>query len=289
MRKKGKRFADKKTSRKVIEANRKRIQKNANKLDNDTNYKNRKKGGFFSTLVIIICLIVIAYSSYKIIYWAIENRKNNSILNTITTETITTHEEVLINDLPIEKTNYDFTKLLEKNEKTIGWIYVPNTNINYPVVQGNDNDFYLNHSFDNSPNGAGWIFADHTCDISSSQNIIIYGHNRKDRSMFGSLKNVLEDEWRNNTLNSYITFANTKETSIYKIFSAFVCNEKDIDSYLQTNFSTNEELQSYIEKMKKSSSCQFDTKTEETEQIITLYTCYGMDNQRLLVFAAKVL
>ncbi|MBQ3409655.1 MAG: class B sortase [Clostridia bacterium] len=264
---KGKRFAEKKI----------------NKADS-LKRKNRK----IYNLIIFLCVCVIIYSLYNIVIWAIENKKNNDILNDIQSVAGITHEEVTINNQPVVKAHYDFTELLNRNPNTVGWVYVPNSKIDYPVVQWTDNDYYLNHSFNNSENSAGWVFADSSCDVLNSKNVVIYGHNRKDSSMFGSLKRVYDDDWISNPENNYITFANLNETDIYKIFSVFIANDESVASYLETDFSTDEAFRSYLTRIKNTSSQKFDTDIENTDKIITLYTCYGMNNQRLLVFAAKV-
>ena len=82
------------------------------------------------------------------------------------------------------------------NSDVVGWIQVAGTNINYPIVQSNDNDFYLNHSFDKSINGAGWVFMDYRNNPSSfDKNTIIYAHSRVDGSMFHTLRNVVKESW----------------------------------------------------------------------------------------------
>lgn len=268
--------------------NGKRFKGNGDKNNiNSTN--NKRKSKTLYNIIIFICVCVIIYSLYNIVIWVIENKKNNDILTDMQSITGVTHEEVIVDDKPFVKRNYDFTELLKKNSKTVGWVYVPNSKIDYPVVQYNDNDYYLTHSFNNTENSAGWVFADSSCNVLSSQNVIIYGHNRKDLSMFGSLKKVYDDEWISNPENNYITFANLEETGIYKIFSAFVVNDENVNSYLQTDFSSEESFKNYVKKIKNTSNQKFDTDIENTEKIITLYTCYGMNNQRLLVFATKIL
>ncbi|MBP3708415.1 MAG: class B sortase [Clostridia bacterium] len=295
---KGKRFVEKpsqiKKTEKKIKKNQAKLQVEIQKTMQNRDKKfnkyqsSRKKSKAIYNIIITICLIVIAFSLYKIIDWVIENNKNKSILEDIQGVIHITHEEVTINNRPIEKASYSFTDLLQKNPQTIGWVRVPNSNIDYPVVQTTDNDFYLNHSFDKSANSAGWIFADYSCKIPGSQNTIIYGHNRKDRSMFGSLKNVLEDDWKADPNNQYITFADLNETGIYQIFSVFVCNDEDVNSYLSTDFKSDEDFKAYLKNLKNNSIQNYDTDIENSEKMITLYTCYGMNNQRLLVFAVKV-
>lgn len=293
---KGKRFVEKPSQIKKRKMEEKHIklqatgEKTMQEQDKKINkYQSSKKNSkVIYNIIIAVCLIVIAFSLYKIINWVIENNKNKSILEDIQSVTPITHEEVIINSQPIEKISYSFIELLKRNPQTIGWVHVPNSNIDYPVVQATDNDFYLNHSFDKSANSAGWVFADYSCKIPDSQNTIIYGHNRKDRSMFGSLKNVLEDDWKADQNNEYITFANLNETGIYQIFSVFVCNDVDVNSYLSVNFESDDDFNKYVKKIKDMSIQNYDTNVEDVDKMITLYTCYGMNNQRLLVFAVKV-
>lgn len=291
---KGKRFADKQTSRelkKLTKQQRHDIKKiNNNSLDkNEPTIKKLRNKNIILDIITFICIILIIFSSYQIIMWAIENHSNNELLENIQNQVSITEEDINIDGTNISKLNYDFQSLLSTNQNTVGWINVPNTNINYPVVQYTDNDYYLTHSFDNSSNSAGWIFADYNNNCNSSDsNIVIYGHNRKDKSMFGSLKNVLQSNWYSNEENLYINFSTLDETHIYKIFSTFVCNDTDINSYIKTNFSSNEEFSSYLQNLKNTSSHDFDTNLNDTEQIITLYTCYGLNNQRLLVCAKLI-
>lgn len=283
---KGKRFADKNYSKDI-----KNKKKQLSKEQKDTNNinKNKKKSGILFNLITIVCIIAIIFSLYNIFNWIIDNRNNNSLLSNIHEQTHITQEQVSVDGTNINKLHYDFTNLLSYNKNTVGWIHMQNSNIDYPVVRYTDNDYYLNHSFNNTENTAGWVFTDYRnkCD-NSDYNTVIYGHNRKDKSMFGSLKNVLEADWYSNEENLYINFSTLNENHVYKIFSTFVCNDKDVSSYLQTNFSSKEEFNLYIQKLKNTSSHNFDINLDDTEQIITLYTCYGLNNQRLLVCAKLV-
>lgn len=256
---------------------------------NPSQKKEKRKTSPIYTIIILICVAVIIYSIYNIVLWAIENKRNNDLLKDVQSATTITREDVVIDEQPVVKISYDLTELIKRNSDTVGWVYMPNSRIDYPVVQASDNSFYLTHSFNKTENSAGWIFADYLCDVKNSKNVVIYGHNRKDASMFGSLKMVHDDDWLSNPANHYITFADLNGTGIYKIFSVFVANDDTVNSYLNVSFKSDEEFRNYLKKIQKTSSQKFDTNIENTERIITLYTCHGMNNQRLLVFAAKVL
>lgn len=270
---KGKRLANKKITNEKIKGNKKR---------------NKTKNIIYNT-IIFICIIAIIISSYNIIVWFIENNKSKKMLDNIYDNVTYTEEDISLYDTLIKKRHYDISKLLDQNADTVGWIYVNDTNINYPVVQTTDNDFYLTHSFDKSYNSAGWIFEDYRCtNDGNEQNTVIYGHNRKDASMFGSLQRSLGDEWRSNEENLYINYSTLNGDHVYRIFSTFVCNAENVNSYTQTSFSSKEEFNEYVSMLKRCSSHDFETDLENPEQILTLYTCYGLNNQRLLVCAVLV-
>ena len=91
--------------------------------------------------------------------------------------------------------NVDFQELKSTNNQTVGWIQVNGTNINYPFVQANDNKYYLTHSFDKSHNTSGWVFLDYRNNIQTlDKNTILYAHGRIDKTMFGTLKNILNND-----------------------------------------------------------------------------------------------
>ena len=148
-------------------------------------YKNKKKSKSFkvSTIIVfILSLACIITACILIFFWIYNNNKSEKIAEEITK--ITPIEEVkdnnnteLINPPEVNSQNdywdfvklplinVDFSELLKRNSDTVGWINVNNTNINYPVVQTNNNDDYLHKAFDGSKNQAGWIFADYRNDI----------------------------------------------------------------------------------------------------------------------------
>ena len=149
--------------------------------------KNKKyKEVIYYLIVYMILLFILIYSGIKIYKWYKDKTSNKEIVEQI-------KETVVVEDKNEYKEEYtiDFNKLKEQNKETVAWIKVNNTNIEYPVVKANNNNFYLNHSFDKSENLAGWIFADYRNKFDNTdKNIIIYGHNMRDGSMFGSLKNM---------------------------------------------------------------------------------------------------
>ena len=162
-------------------------------------------------MIQLISIIVIAIALYYIYVWYADNKNTDKVLENIFDNIDISSEDVSVDEIETSMLKIDFDNLISLNSDTIGWIRVWGTDINYPVVQTNDNSFYLTHSFDKSYNKAGWIFADYTnSNLKNNQldeNTVIYGHNRENRSMFGTLSNTLKKEWRDTGKNRYINFS----------------------------------------------------------------------------------
>lgn len=239
-----------------------------------------KKINKYILVFYITSIILLIYSGYLIIDWFIDNNQNKKAKNHIIEVTDIT--KVTKDRYPYLKTN--LSNLIKENNETVGWIQVPNTKINYPVVQSADNEYYLNHNFYKSYNLAGWIFMDYRNILNNDSNIIIYGHNRLDESMFGTLKKLLKDEYHKS--NKYIFF-NTKDTmSTYEIFSVYTINAKDFKA--NTNFNNDSEYTDYLDNIKNLSIINFNNKVTYKDKIITLYTCSDNTNDRTIVHAKLV-
>ncbi len=230
-------------------------------------------------ILLIICVILILASGYKIISWLKDNNRNKEIIDTI-------HEKAVVLDKN-NKYNVDLQELRRINSETVGWIKLENTNIEYPIVQTTDNSFYLNHSFDKSYNEAGWIFADYRNNLDGTdKNIVIYGHNRRDGSMFDSLKKVLTDEWYNNEENMKVHVIIGDEEQEYIIFSAYKIKKEDY--YLTTHFNNDNEYQAYINRAKEKSIKNFNIDVGIDDKLITLSTCANDNNYRVVLHAKKM-
>ena len=174
----------------------------------------------------------------------------------------------------------------EKNADTVGWINVNNTNINYPYVQYKDNDYYLNHSFDKSYNDAGWVFMDYrnNSDL-SNKNTIIYAHSRLDKTMFGSLSNVLKKDWYTNKDNHIIRISKEKSNTLWQIFSVYKIKTESY--YITTDFYSDNDYVSFLNTIKDRSIYDFKTNLTSDDRILTLSTCYS-DTERTVVHAKLI-
>lgn len=250
-----------------------------------------KKGNLLIGFIQVISIIIIIISLYYIYLWYIDNKKTENILNEIYENANVSSDNISIdNDLKIEVENIDFNKLINKNPDTIGWIKVLGTDINYPVVQTNNNDFYLTHSFDKSYNKAGWIFADYiNKNLKNNEldkNTIIYGHNRQNNSMFGTLSNVFKEEWLSNKKNHYINFSTLNNNMVWKVFSTYTIEKEEY--YIQSNFSSDEEYISFLNTIKNRSTYKYDVNISKEDKILTLSTCTNVGEGRTVLHAKLI-
>ena len=189
-----------------------------------------------------------------------------------------------------EKSKYyfekSFNKLKKINKDTVGYIVVNNTEISYPVVQYSDNSYYLIRDFYKKKATIGWIYLDYRNNLSDlNDNTIIYGHNMSNGTMFGSLKKVLDSNWRNKKENMIISLDSINKSYKFKIFSAYKVDYTT--DYLVTNFDTQEEKKDFINMIKNRSKIKSDVEVGVESKILTLSTCSGIssNNKRLVVHA----
>lgn len=243
--------------------------------------KNKRyKKVILNIIIYMILLFVLIYSGIKIFKWYKDKTNNNKVAEQI-------KSTVIVEDENKEEYTVDFKKLKEQNNETVAWIKVNNTNVEYPVLRATNNSFYLNHSFDKSKNSAEWIFADYRNKFDGTdKNIIIYGHNMRDDSMFGSLKNILNSDWYDNEENTNITLYTENEKSIYKVFSIYKIESEDY--YIKTEFSNDNEFEKFIETLKKRSIKNFNIDISKEDSILTLSTCANNNKYRVVLHAKKM-
>ena len=245
--------------------------------------QKKKNKNFFNGIIYLILIGLLIYSGIKIFKWNKENSNNNNITDKIN-EAVTVEK----NSEGKEDFNINFNTLKKQNEDTVAWIKVNNTNVKYPVVKAKDNSFYLTHSFDKSNNSAGWIFADYKNKFDDTdKNIVIYGHNRRDGSMFSSLKNALNPNWYNNDLNRNILLYTENEEYNYEIFSIYKIESEDY--YIKTEFNDENDFEDFLNTITKRSVQDFGVNVSKDDSILTLSTCANNNKYRVVMHAKKVI
>lgn len=187
-------------------------------------------------------------------------------------------------DMPL--ISVDFNSLIEKNSDTVAWIQVNGTNINYPVVQATDNNYYLYHAYDHSDNQAGWVFMDYRNNpIEFDRNTIIYGHGMNNNTIFGTLRYIVESWWYNNPDNHIVKLSTPSENTLWQVFSIYTIPEESY--YIQTDFIDDTEYNKFLNNLKLRSIYSFNTELNENDKIITLSSCYN--NELRVVLHAKLI
>ena len=173
----------------------------------------------------------------------------------------------------------DFAALADINPDVIGWLYGLDTVLSYPVVQGEDNDYYLTHLFDGTENRAGCLFLDSRCQGLAGQNSVIYGHYMKNGTQFTSLANYKDQAYYD--AHPTLFLLTPEGTCAVELFSAYV-TATDGDAW-QLTFSSEEEYGTWLEEIQRRSCFDCPVVPSTSDQIITLSTCdYTFSNARFV-------
>ena len=268
--------------------------------------KNKKKIKSIRLKPLPFIIFILLFSSIilinlkTILNWEKDNQEIKEIETNIEEEIeieIIEEEGEIINPPKVKESDYwlyikvpfqnvDLEALKEKNNDTVGFINIKNTNINYPIVQTTNNDYYLNHAYDKSYNEAGWVFMDYRNNNFNDFNTIIYGHGRLNKTVFGSLKDLLKDSWQSNKDNYTLTISSLTMNYVYQIFSIYTIDAESY--YIKTEFDTNEDKQDWITEMNNRNTSIIYSPANINDKIITLSTCLNNDNGRVVVHAKLI-
>lgn len=232
---------------------------------------------------LLVFLISFIYSSINVVLWVMDNMKTQDIQETVIKNNL--EEKTEENLTLLDKYSLNFEKLKSINEDIVGYLIVENAGVNSLVVKHSDNSYYLKHSLDKSVNRAGWIFADYKNKYDGTdKNLVIYGHNRKDGSMFGTLKNILKEDWYKKSNNILYITEDTKY--LFEAFSVYKVKAEDY--YTTIDFDDNGEFKDFIDNVKKRSVYDFKVNVDTDDMILTLSTCYSDNRYRVVLHAKAV-
>ena len=217
----------------------------------------------FKSIINIVLTLIIVICAYKIIHQLKEYNDADKVYN-------------LIREEKEESDN-----LFEKNIDYRGWIKIDNTNINYPILQGQDNEEYLYKDINNEYIVSGSIFMNYLNNGFDDQNTVLFGHNMKNGTMFANLKKYKEEDFFYNNNDIEIELSNGQYLK-YKVFSVYITDIND--NYTKTSFEDKDEYTEFLERIKNKSIDKSDISVNENDKIITLSTCsYEFDDARLVV------
>lgn len=192
-------------------------------------------------------------------------------------------------DMLEETMKVNFPEVKKVHPEAVGWLRILNTDINHSVVQKpEDNSFYLTHNAEGKSSELGWLFLDGFANgVSLGKNTVIYGHDRKDNKMFGSLHGLLANDFLSKGGSKYILYATEYEVRVYEVFSVY---ETSPSSMVNTLDFTNSAFKAFTDGIKSKNTAKWvsDEALEAYGDVLTLATCIGKEN-RLYVHSARVL
>lgn len=267
-----------------------------------------------TVILFIICVssfagfVYLEYNSYQSkkkfeeLQAVVEDKKEEVVVEEETTEEETTLEEQTEEETNIIEQQEEekeilpeYKDLYNENNDLYGWLKIEDTVINYPVMcTPNDGEYYLHKDWNGEESKEGVLFADYRTNIDETENTIIYGHNMKNRTMFGSLR-----EYKNESFyekHKYIEFDTIYEKATYEIVAVskgIAYYEKKPEGkylyYNQVELNSEEEFNKYINNAKENSYFETGITAEYGDKLITLSTCdYWTDNARLFIVAKKI-
>lgn len=236
-------------------------------------------------IINIVLIAIFAFSAFNLAKIYYDYGKANSTYQEIQSQYLTENNQSSQDKITEPSIFVDFPALQAKNSDIVGWLYSPDTFVNYPVVKGKDNDWYLHRNLDNKYLASGTLFADcRNSVIGQDNNFIIYGHNMKNGTMFGSLKRYKNQTYYDEHPVMYFLTPDKK----YKIeLLAGLVVKRDDKIY-----SINENREAFFELVKEyktKSTFVSNTVPSLEDTFITLSTCsYEFDNARYIVIGRLI-
>ena len=236
-------------------------------------------------ILLIITLVISSYFFIKNIMEIYHDKKTNTNIL----------DNIEIEDEPIENKSellLKLAKLKEDNNDIVGWIKIDDTNINYPVLQTIDNDYYLKHNYLKEESKRGSIFLDKDVLLNNSANYLIYGHRTTTKLMFEDLINYKDKDFY--LEHKIIKFSTLDEESEYEIMAVFYSrvyyqNETNVFRYYNYVNLNEEEFNYYVNEAIKASIYKTDIEAVYGDQLLTLSTCeYSKNNGRFVIVAKKI-
>ena len=187
----------------------------------------------------------------------------------------------------------EYKTLYKKNKKLIGWLKIDDTHIDYPVMQTNNNEYYLDHNFNQEYDKNGSIFMDCDCNVyPRSTNLILYGHHMKSGNMFGNLQKYAKESYgKEHALIQFDTIYEKGTYQVMYVFRSQVYNEDDlIFKYYQFIDANSEaEFNSYMEEMAELSLYDTGVTASYGDSLLTLSTCdHSQEDGRFVVVAKRI-
>lgn len=235
--------------------------------------------GFLQRVVFLIAVLVLFYSGYQLAKIERDYKEDQKGYEELRKEVIS-KERGGLSTVDKEGVVVDFAMLKAMNSDIVGWIRIPGTRVNYPILRGVDNEKYLHRDFYGNPSKAGAIFTD--CRNEAPFDVpltVVYGHNMKDGSMFHDLLRFRKQSFVNQYDEIFI-YRLDGSVEVYQVFSAHI-TEANSDCYVLRG-----SVEEYVEEQRRASEVVFSNDNQKGEKLIMLSTCYG--DERMVIKAMRL-
>ncbi len=245
------------------------MSKRLKKSEDEVN-KNQKKN-IVRVLIFIIFAIIFIFSIVNLSRWSIYNKKSANLIKDIVNENFEEAKEE--NRNPV-----NFEELKNINKDTIAWIRIKDTNINYPIVQTDDNEYYLKKDVNQNYSTCGWIFMNYKNSSNfSDRNTVLYGHNIKSGLMFSDLQKIYKNELGTDIVIEIYTETEKLE---YKVYSSYLTEPEEYSIKVLLDEDSEKE---YLQEILNRSSIMYNIVPDKSDKLITLSTCDNSGKNRILV------
>ncbi len=236
-------------------------------------------------LILVVSIGVAAYSGFQLYKGMKDYRDSENSYQNLAQNTEGQTEETIVTEKgeSYSYTRANFDALAEINPDVAGWLSLENTVINYPVVQGTDNEYYLHHLFTKEVNNTGCIFmdADNAKDF-TDLNTILYAHHMRNGSMFAELEGYRDQEFYET--HRELLLQTPSGNYLVEPFAGILTD--GYTDYIQIDFQDSDSYLAYIDQMRSQSTFQSDVEITSEDRILTMSTCrYDVENGRYAVFA----
>ena len=267
-------------------------------VKNTRKRKNKKRKKLIYNIIIIILCSVLVFCIYNIISYFLQDFRNENLNGDLAGDYVSYPDDTVSADVSDESAgsgggpkkevvvpeSIDFEKLKAQNKDVVGWIFSKNGVINYPILQGKDNSYYLNHLINGKKNINGSIFMDYSSRSDfSGANTIIYGHSMDNGSMFRTLLNYKKQSYYNKYPEMYIFTPSGKYKLV--IFAAYETNSNDM-AYGRIIGEAG--MNKYISHTFAKSKIKTDVQVGVGDNIVTLSTCAYSSNDARFIVAGKL-
>lgn len=240
-----------------------------------------KKSRLIRITIFIIFLLIFIFSIVNLLRWVIYNKKSANLIEDVIEENfIEVNEDT---DENIVKNPVNFEELKNTNEDVVAWIRIADTTVNYPIVQSEDNEYYLQRDLNKKYSTCGWIFMNFKNNSNfSDRNTTIFGHNIKSGLMFKDLLKIYRNELGKDVTIEIYTETEKMEFAVYSSYMI------EPEEYATQVLTTDEQEEKYISEILKRSSTTYNIVPTKKDKLITLSTCDNSGKNRILIHGVYI-